>query len=348
MATALNLDNESTINADRLSLIAQLFQRGQDFVSQVYIPDVLAIASFYKEWAGIGSGLGNYMAYGDYASDAQNRPDTFFFPSGLILNQNLNSVDTINHMQVNEYVAHSWYRYDEGDSASLHPWKGETKPNFTGPQPPYDFLQTDSKYSWLKAPRYAGHAVEVGPLARMLIGYAKGVPAVQQAVNGALSSLNVGPTALFSTLGRVAARAIEAQVMINQLPNWLAQLEDNMARGDLAIHDNSHWDPSAWKSEAFGWGFHEAPRGSLGHWVHIKNGAVANYQAVVPSTWNAGPRDANGQRGAYEAALIGTPVVNPEQPVEILRTVHSFDPCLACAVHVLDPKGREYANVRVL
>jgi Ni,Fe-hydrogenase I large subunit len=348
MATALNPNNESTINADRLSLIAQLLQRGQDFVAQVYLPDVLAVASFYKDWAGLGTGLGNYMAYGDYPSDTHNQPDTYFFPGGLILNKDLSAVQPIDHHLVAEYVAHSWYRYDEGDATGLHPWKGETHPNFTGPQPPYDLLETDGKYSWLKAPRYDGHAVEVGPLARMLIAYAKGMPAVQQVVNGALAQLNVGPAALFSTLGRVAARAVEAQVMVQQLPAWLSQLEDNMARGDLTIHDTAHWDPSTWPAEGFGFGHHEAPRGALGHWVHVKDGKVANYQAVVPSTWNAGPRDAQGQRGAYEAALIGTPVANPEQPVEILRTVHSFDPCLACAVHVLDPEGREYANIRVV
>ena len=348
MATALNLDNEATVNADRLSLITQLLQRGQDFVSQVYLPDVLAIASFYKDWAGYGSGLGNYMAYGDYPSDVQNRPETFFFPRGLILGQDLTSVQDVDQHQVAEYVTHSWYHYDEGDSTSLHPWKGETNPNYTGPQPPFELVSDHDKYSWLKAPRYADHAVEVGPLARMLIAYAKGKPDVQQLVNGALGQLGVGPAALFSTLGRVAARAVEAQVMINQLPTWLAQLEENMGRGDLRIQDTAHWDPSTWPDDGLGWGFHEAPRGSLGHWVHVKDGAIANYQAVVPSTWNAGPRDAHGQRGAYEAALIGTPVVNPEQPVEILRTVHSFDPCLACAVHVVDPKGREYANVRVV
>jgi Ni,Fe-hydrogenase I large subunit len=348
MATALNLDNESTVNADRLSLITQLLQRGQDFVSQVYLPDVLAIASFYKDWAGYGSGLGNYMAYGDYPSDVQNRPETFFFPRGLILGQNLASVQDVDQHQVAEYVTHSWYHYDEGDATSLHPWKGETNPSYTGPQPPFDIVSDHDKYSWLKAPRYADHAVEVGPLARMLIAYAKGNPDVQTLVNGALSQLGVGPAALFSTLGRVAARAVEAQVMINQLPTWLNQLEENIGRGDLRIHDTAHWDPSTWPNEGLGWGFHEAPRGSLGHWVHVKDGAIANYQAVVPSTWNAGPRDGHGQRGAYEAALIGTPVANPEQPVEILRTVHSFDPCLACAVHVVDPKGREYANIRVV
>ena len=348
MATALNPNNESTINADRLSLISQLIQEGQDFVSQVYLPDVLAIASFYKDWAGYGSGLGNYMAYGDYPSTTQNLPSTYFFPGGLVLGQDLGNIQAVDQNQVAEYVTHSWYTYDGGNSASLHPWHGETNPNYTGPQPPYTLLEVDQKYSWLKAPRYAGHAVEVGPLARTLIGYAQGRPDVVQLVGATLKHLNVGANALFSTLGRVAARAIEAQVMVNQLPTWLAQLEDNMGSGNLDIHDNTFWDPSTWPQEAFGFGFHEAPRGSLGHWVHIKNGAIANYQAVVPSTWNAGPRDAGGQRGAYEAALIGTPVANPEQPVEILRTVHSFDPCLACAVHVVDPKGREYANVRVV
>ncbi len=347
MATALNPNNESTLNADRLGLLTQLLQSGQDFVSQVYIPDVLAIAGFYKDWASIGAGLGNYMAYGDYASDAQDLPSTYFFPNGLIQQQNLSVINPVAQTQVAEYIAHSWYTYTEGNAAGLHPWKGETTPQYTGPTPPFDYVTTD-KYSWLKAPRYNGTAVEVGPLARTLLAYASGTSSVQQIVKSALAQLGVGPAALFSTLGRVAARAIEAQLMINQLPTWLQQLEDNMARGDLTIHDNSKWDPSTWPEEAFGFGYHEAPRGSLGHWVHIKNGAIANYQAVVPSTWNAGPRDPSGQRGAYEAALIGTPVADPTRPVEILRTVHSFDPCLACAVHVLDPKGREYVNVRAL
>lgn len=348
MATALNPNSEATLNADRLSLLAQLIQRGQDFVSQVYIPDVLAVASYYKDWGRIGGGLGSYMAYGDYASDIQNRVDTFFFPSGLILDKNLAGVQPIDHTQVAEYVTHSWYQYSKGDAAGLHPWSGETNPTYTGPQPPYDFLNTDGKYSWLKAPRYNGHAVEVGPLARTLIAYAAQKPAVRTLVDGALSQLGVGADVLFSTLGRIAARAIESQVMVQQLPVWLTQLEDNIGRGDLKIHASERWDPSTWPDEAQGWGFHEAPRGSLGHWVHIKGGEIENYQAVVPSTWNAGPRDAQGQRGAYEAALIGTPVANPEQPVEILRTVHSFDPCLACAVHVFDPRGREFANVRAL
>lgn len=348
MATAINPNDMSTLNADRLSLLRQLIQRGNDFVNQVYIPDLLAIASYYTDWAKIGGGLGSYMAYGDYGDDVHERPDTYSFPSGLILHQNLASVPPVEHTKVAEYVTHSWYTYGEGDGMALHPWQGETEPHFTGPQPPYDFLNTDGKYSWLKAPRYDGHAVEVGPLARTLIAYARGKPEVKAAVDGVLAQLGVGPEVLFSTLGRTAARGIETKLMVARLPEWLGQLEDNIARGDYKIHEVDHWDPSTWPAEAFGWGHHEAPRGSLAHWVHIKDGTIANYQAVVPSTWNAGPRDAGGQRGAYEAALIGTPVVDPEKPVEVLRTVHSFDPCLACAVHVMDPKGREYANVRVV
>jgi Ni,Fe-hydrogenase I large subunit len=348
MATAVNLDEQNALNTDRLALIAQLIQRGQDFVNQVYIPDVLAIASFYKEWAGIGEGLGNYMAYGDYGSDSRELPESYFFPRGLILGKDLGTVTDVDQNLVSEYVAHSWYDYGEGDQAGLHPSKGETHPHYSGPKPPFDHIDGAGKYSWLKAPRYQGHAVEVGPLARTLVAYGRGVPAVKQTVDAVLGKLGVGPTALFSTLGRVGARAIETKLMVDQLPNWLHQFEDNLGRHDYRIHENAHWDPATWPKDAMGFGHHEAPRGSLGHWVHIKDGAIANYQAVVPSTWNAGPRDAQGQRGAYEAALIGTPVADPERPVEILRTIHSFDPCLACAVHVIDPKGREYANVRVV
>jgi [NiFe] hydrogenase large subunit/hydrogenase large subunit len=170
---------------------------------------------------------------------------------------------------------------------------------------------------------------------------------VKELVGLVLQKLNVGPEALFSTLGRVAARAIETLVLAEKQGEWLDQLAANMGRHDLRIHDNSKWDPNSWPAEASGAGFHEAPRGALGHWVHIQNGAIANYQCIVPSTWNAGPRDASGQRGPYEAALVDTPIADSSKPVEILRTVHSFDPCLACGVHVLDGRKREIARVRL-
>ena len=190
--------------------------------------------------------------------------------------------------------------------------------------------------------------MEVGPLARMLVAYKTGRPArVKELVDKVLSSLGVGPEALFSTLGRVAARAVEAQVLVEAMDRWVDELADNMARRDYRIQDNAKWEPDSWPSDCLGYGFHEAPRGALGHWVHINNGSIVNYQCVVPSTWNAGPRDAKGQPGPYEAALAGTPVAKPDQPLEILRTVHSFDPCMACGVHVVDAKKRELAQVMV-
>ena len=219
---------------------------------------------------------------------------------------------------------------------------------WTGPTPPFEELNTDAKYSWLKSPRYDGQVMEVGPLARMLVAYGSGVPKVKDLVDSTLQALNAPATALFSTLGRVAARALEAAYLLDWMDTWLADLNKNMNSGDLRTADTSRWDPSTWPSEAQGWGPHAAPRGALGHWVKIKDQKIENYQAVVPSTWNAGPRDEKGQTGPYEASLVGTPVGVPDQPLEILRTIHSFDPCLACAVHVVDAKGEEKVRVEVL
>ncbi len=241
-----------------------------------------------------------------------------------------------------------WYSYSKGDDKGLHPYDGETSQNYTGPKPPYDFLDTEGKYSWVKAPRYLDQPMEVGPLARMVIAYAKGHKDVKQTVDFVLNKLGVGPAALFSTLGRTAARGIETLLLAQKNELWLQQLTDNMGRGNLEVHNGEKWDPATWPKEARGFGSHEAPRGALGHWIRIENGAIANYQAVVPSTWNAGPRDAMGQMGPYESALMGTPIADPEKPLEILRTIHSFDPCLACAVHVLDGTGTEIIRVKAL
>jgi Ni,Fe-hydrogenase I large subunit len=345
MATPVDLDSQAAINAGSLQQMRQLVAGARDFVSQVYLPDLLAVASFYPDWAGHGRGVGNYLVYGEYPdADGANAP--LFLPSGVIRGRDLGAVEDFDPARVSEFVTHSWYAYEQGDGVSLHPFEGETKPNYTGPEPPYERLHTDGKYSWLKSPRYDGEPMEVGPLSRMLVAYTRGHERVRELVGAVLGKLGVGPEALFSTLGRVAARGIETQVLVEKLDDWLDQLADNMGRGELAIHDNSKWEPSSWPRDATGAGFHEAPRGALGHWVHIRNGAIANYQCIVPSTWNAGPRDASDQRGPYEEALIGTPVADPEQPIEILRTVHSFDPCMACGVHVVDGRGRERARVR--
>ncbi|HET7503429.1 MAG TPA: nickel-dependent hydrogenase large subunit, partial [Kofleriaceae bacterium] len=306
----------------------------------------LAVASFYKDWAGIGAGVGNYMVYGEYPLTDGPNPK-LFLPGGVIRNRDLSRVEKLDPAKITEQVTHSWYEYDGGDKVALHPSHGETRPRYTGPKPPYELLDTNAKYSWLKSPRYDGAPMEVGPLARMLVAYVSGHERVKALVDGALGKLGVGPEALFSTLGRVAARGLETALLAEKMGDWVEELADNMGRGELRIHDNDRWDPSSWPKWAGGAGFHEAPRGALGHWVHIAHGKIDGYQCIVPSTWNAGPRDASGARGPYESSLVGTPVADPEQPLEILRTLHSFDPCMACGVHVVDPKGREISRVKV-
>jgi Ni,Fe-hydrogenase I large subunit len=225
---------------------------------------------------------------------------------------------------------------------------GQTTPNFTGPQPPYDLLNVDGKYSWLKAPRYQDAAMEVGPLARMLVAYAAGNADVQALVGQVLSKLNVPASALFSTLGRTAARGIETVLVAQHMLGWLDQLNTNINSGILAVHNGTKWLPTSWPASAAGWGWTEAPRGALGHWVNIQNGKIQAYQMVVPSTWNGSPRDAAARRGPWETALIGTPVADPNRPLEVLRTIHSFDPCMACAVHVMDANGRELTRVETI
>jgi Ni,Fe-hydrogenase I large subunit len=310
---------------------------------------VLAVAPFYLDWTTVGEGLGNFMSYGDFPlidDFDPNKASDLFIPRGVILDRDLSTVHPLDPASITEYVTHSWYKYDD-ESKGLHPAEGQTNPNYTGPKPPYEFLEVEGKYSWLKSPRYEDKSMEVGPLARMLIAYASGHERVKFWVDAVLTKLNAPATVLFSTLGRVAARCVETVVLAEQLATWTNELAANIATGDLRIHENDHWDPSTWPAEAMGWGWTEAPRGALGHWIHIKDGKIANYQAIVPSTWNGSPRDAHGVPGAYEAALVGTPVADPNQPVEILRTVHSFDPCMACAVHVLDPEGKEITRVIV-
>jgi Ni,Fe-hydrogenase I large subunit len=301
------------------------------------------VASFYLDWAAIGEGLGNFLSYGDFPSATGEQ----FLPSGVIYDRDLSTVHPVDQTKITEYIARSWYDYSDGDQGAKHPWDGETIPNYTGPQPPFEFLDTDQKYTWMKAPRYEERAVEVGPLARMLVAYASGQPGVVATVNAVLETLGAGPEALFSTLGRTAARGVETLVIAQQLEPWLNELAASMAEGNLTTFNGDKWDPATWPAEAQGFGQHEAPRGALGHWVRIEDGKIANYQCVVPSTWNCSPRDSGGQPGAYEASLPGTPLAVPEQPLEILRTIHSFDPCMACGVHVVDTTGRELTQVHL-
>jgi len=348
MSTAMDPNEpQATVNPERITFLAELASKAQAFVDQVYIPDVLAVAGFYRDWFGRGEGLGNFLSYGDYPQGGIKDFSRFFLPRGAIFNRDLAKVHTVDPGNVAEYVTHSWYKYSDGDQKGKHPYAGETNPKYTGPKPPFEHLQTDQKYSWLKAPRYQDVPMEVGPLSRMLVAYASGHQEVKDLVNGALAKLNAPPSALFSTLGRIAARAIEAQLMARQVSKWVDELGEKLGHGDLRVHNGEKWDPDTWPKEAQGWGFHEAPRGALAHWVQIEDKKIKNYQCVVPTTWNAGPRDGKGQRGAYEASLLKTPIADPERPVEILRTIHSFDPCLACAVHVVDGHGRRYTVHKV-
>ncbi len=349
--TSVNLDGPAVINARVLSEIKHHVDQAIEFVKEVYVPDLLAIASFYKDWAKYGDGGGNFLVYGEFPEGQLYDLDRLFFPRGAILNHDLSKVyevDTKDPEQVQEAVAHAWFRYSVGDDKALHPYEGETEPNYTGPEPPYEYLNTDGKYSWLKAPRWRGHPMEVGPLARTVVAYALGHRAVRDKVDFALKKLDVPIEALFSTLGRTAARGLETWVLVDDyLPDLYDRIITLINSGNTSTFNREKWDPKTWPKEAKGMGFMEAPRGSLGHWVKIKDGKIESYQVIAPTTWNAGPRDAKGQPGPYETSLIGTPIHDPKQPLEILRTIHSFDPCLACAAHLYDPEGNELVEVKI-
>jgi hydrogenase large subunit len=347
----IDLDSDSAINAERLAQVQTIITRMREFVDQVYVPDTLAIAGFYKDWGSRGEGLGNFLTYGDFPEKGMDDPASYLIPAGAILNRDLSTIHEVDMNasdQIQEYIAHSWYDYEDGKELPLHPYAGETKLNYTGPKPPYQHLDVDKSYSWLKSPRWKGHAMEVGPLARVLMLYASGHAQTRELVGMTLNKLDIPVEALFSTLGRTAARTLETKIIGYTMQTWYDNLIANIKAGDTKTFNEALWEPDSWPREARGVGFMEAPRGGLAHWIVIEDGIIKNYQAVVPSTWNAGPRDTNGQPGAYEAALADNHVLHdPEQPVEILRTIHSFDPCIACAVHVTDPRGEELVKVKV-
>ncbi len=344
---------ESTaVNREGLAVVASVIERIRRFVDEVYLPDTLAIASYYKDWfaKGYGEGVGNFMTYGDFSQVGTHDPGTFWVPRGAIINRDLSHIEEVDlkaEAEIQEFVAHSWYDYQGGKELGLHPWAGETQLSYSGPQPPYTNLDTAASYSWIKSPRWKGHAMETGPLARVLMLYASGDEPTKDLVGTSLAQLKLPVESLYSTMGRTAARALEAKLLGDAMPHWYDRLMANITTGDVRTFNEKKWEPSTWPKHARGVGFMEAPRGSLAHWIVIDDGKITNYQAVVPTTWNAGPRDAAGVEGPYEAALKGHHIHDAKQPLEILRTVHSFDPCLACAVHVVDPDGEELIQVRV-
>jgi hydrogenase large subunit len=348
---AIDLNSDSALNAQRFSQVQEIITRMRTFTDQVYLPDTLAIAGFYKDWGSRGEGTGNFLTYGDFPEKGMDDPSSYLIPSGVILDRDLGTVHELDpHAddQIREYVAHSWYDYSGGKNEGLHPYAGETRLDYTGPTPPYEHVDVEKSYSWLKSPRWKDKPVEVGPLARVLMLYARGHEQTRELVDMTLSKLDVPQRALFSTLGRTAARTLETKVIADAMQTWYDNLLANIKAGDTKTFNEALWEPSSWPAEARGVGFMEAPRGGLAHWIVIKNGIIENYQAVVPSTWNAGPRDPEGQPGPYEAALQDNhSLYDPQQPVEILRTIHSFDPCIACAVHLTDPNGEELVQVKV-
>ncbi|MBK1679826.1 nickel-dependent hydrogenase large subunit [Rhodocyclus tenuis] len=345
------------VNMERLNLVSSIIDRTIDFVDQVYLPDLQAIASFYKDWT-YGGGLSSksVLSYGDIPERANDySASNLLLPRGAIINGDLSKiheVDLKDPEQVQEFVTHSWYRYDD-ESKGLHPFDGVTEPNFVlgpnakGSRTDIQELDESGKYSWIKSPRWRGHAMEVGPLARYLIGYVQKNPEFKEPVDKLLKDLGLPLNALFSTLGRTAARGLEASWAVHKLRYFQDKLITSIKNGDLNTANTEKWAPATWPKEAKGVGFTEAPRGALGHWIKIKDGKIDNYQAVVPTTWNGSPRDPKGQIGAFEASLMDTPLAVADQPLEIIRTLHSFDPCLACSTHVISPDGQEMAKVTV-
>lgn len=343
MPASINLNEANAINAERLAFVREKLEDAHTFINQVYIPDILLIGSVYKDdWGKIGGGIPNYLAYGDFPMSGSD-PESYKMPRGIILDRDLTKVhpvDANSPDEIQEYIYHSWYKYSKGDNAGLHPYEGETELNYTGPKPPYKHLNVEDKYSWIKTPRWKDKPMEVGPLARMLVAYAAGKEPQKTLIDDTLKALDLPAEALFSTLGRTAARALESKLNADWALECYDQLVANLKGGDYRMVNNEKWEESSWPKEAKGVGLTEAPRGALAHFVKIRNSRVENYQLVVPTTWNASPRDEKGVLSAYESSLIGTPVHDPKLPLEILRTIHSFDPCLACAVHLYDEDGK--------
>ncbi len=344
VANAINLDNQATLNMEKLYQVKDILDEVQDFIRQVYFVDVCAVGAMYADWLGYGKGVTNYLSVPDLPLDTKGTQ--FDFPGGVIMDADLGHVQEIKTFNepffrenVTESIARSWY---EGNW-SKHPFEETTDPKYTS-------FEDNGKYSWVKAPRFKGAPMQVGPLAQVLVGYALGHKPTQFWANktletaGSIAKAKLTPAVLHSTLGRHAARMIRTQVITDLAQKHWNLLVNNIAKGDTAIFNA----PVFPKGEQRGFGFHEAPRGTLSHWIVIQDGKIANYQAVVPSTWNAGPRDEKDQMGPYEASLVGNPVADPQRPLELIRTVHSFDPCLACAIHTVDVEGTEIAKVKAL
>ena len=310
-----------------LRALTSLIGGARDFVDQVYLPDVLYLADIYRDQAEIGRGLPNLLAFGEFPEDDSDAP-RLLLPRGRLMDRDLKTIESVDQSAVAECASHA--HYDEG-AGLRHPFDGRTDPRYQGPRAPVTTLEGAARYSWAKAPRYWDDPMEVGPAARMAVAYAaRGEP--YSVIARILANLGLAPEALPSTLGRVVARAIETKLVVDRLDRWLGELKSSLASGDLAFADLSDWDPSGWPADVEGWSLGESAGGAVGHWLRIRDRRIAAYQVVDGNTWNLSPRDDRGRRGALEQALVGTPVPDPAAPIAVLRTVHSFDPCPACAV----------------
>jgi hydrogenase large subunit len=347
VANAINPDSQSTLTLERLYAIKALIDQLGDFINNAMMNDVAAVGALYADWTKYGAGVTNYLSVPDLPLDTKGT--VFELPGGYIPAGDLSKFQAIKSYQdaffrdgVKEAVKHSWYEYS-GTNAALHPFDGQTTPK-------YDDFHDDGKYSWIKAPTFLDKRAQVGPLANVLGMYAAGHEPTKRhltklvEVASKVAGAPIPLSALHSTIGRIAARAVRCAVLHEALQNQWQLLLDNIAKGDTRTFNR----PVFPKGEVRGFGYHEAPRGVLSHWVVIKDGKIDNYQCVVPSTWNAGPRDQNDEPGPYEASLIDTPVADANLPLEVLRTVHSFDPCIACAVHMVDAEKRPIVQIKAM
>ena len=338
----------AALSEEGLDLLGGLIAGARTFVDQVYVPDVRMLAEAYPEYAGIGAGPGNYLAFGDYPLDGGKDP-AMLLPRGRLMDGNLEAAQPVSEASVAESVQHAWYTYDNGDDALRKPFEGQTDPAFTATIP-LTQLDGDGKYTWCKAARYEGLVMETGPLARVLVAAANGQAEIRLALGKAFDLTGLRTNSMASVIGRMVARTVESQVFALQLGTWVEELRSNLATGDVALVNIASWDPVSWPSEAQGWSLGEGPRGAVGHWMSFSNERVDHYQIVDGSTWNASPRDALGMRGPLEVALTGVRVADPAQPLEILRVIHSIAPCAACAVHAFDPRpgGRRVLPASVM
>lgn len=350
MACSINLDNQITINEVSLAQIDGMIRRAGRFVEEVYYPDVVAIAGFYKDYADIGASSPSLMAIGQSGYSCAGAPSGEP-AAGLLLDGDYDRPVNFDHLKIAEFISSSWYTYAEGDKAGRHPWQGEANPHYTGPTPPFRQLSDGQKYTWCKAPRYDGRPVQVGPNARLMLAVARNHGDTVTLVNKALQELGLTKKQLDSTLGRTLCRCLETVQVSGRLVDWFDELRETIRQGDTTTFNQEKWEPGSWPGTAQGVGFAEAARGTLSHWVQIENGRISRYECVVPSTWNSSGRDQDGRMGPYEEALAGGgkhPLFDAKRPLEVLRTIHSFDPCISCAVQLFDATGLPLKEVRAV